>query len=461
MTTLLNKCLKNISDNELLHSGDTVIVAVSGGADSMALLDILSKLEEVRLNLVVAHLDHMLRGDDSDTDAAFVRDAALKYGLPFELRSSDIRRFSLQSKLSLEEAGRKARYEWFDEVALKYGARAVALGHHADDQAETVLMRLLRGAGTTGLSGISPGAGSRYIRPLLCCTRSEIEEYLRERNLPFRTDESNIDTRFLRNRIRHELLPSLESYNPSIRDRLVATAEILSDDEELLESVTEQSLNLMASVGKQRVDIDLPSLSAQLRGLRLRLYRRAIRAVKGNLDHITLKHLRHIDDLALSGKANSHFRLPGHLQVTKCYKTLAIATCDADADSGPFELLVEGPGLYPLPGGRQLSVTVEYGHPGNWKCLPPCKAYIDAASAPFPWIIRTFRDGDRFTPFGMKGSKKLKDFFIDMKIPLQTRRNIPLVVAGNKILWIAGLRLAEEARLTASEGAVIVAGLIE
>ncbi len=461
MATLLNKCLKTISDNKLLHRGDTVIVAVSGGADSMALLDILSNLEELRLNLVVVHVDHMLRGEESDTDAVFVREAALKYGLPFELRSIDIRNYSSKNRLSLEEGGRVARYEWFDEVASRYGARTVALGHHADDQAETVLMRLLRGAGTTGLSGISPGGGKRYIRPLICCTRSEIEEYLHERKLLFRTDASNCDTRFLRNRIRHELLPNLETYNPSVRDRLVATAEILSEDEELLESVTDQAFHRISFVSEQGVEMNIPPILAELRGLRLRLYRRAIRIAKGNLDHITLKHLRQIDDLALSEKANSHLKLPGHLLVTKCYKKLIIAIYTANADIEPFEVIIEGPGIYQLPGDRQLSVTVACGHPDNWKDLPACKAYIDAGSAPFPWVVRTFRDGDRFTPFGMKGRKKLKDFFIDMKIPLQTRRNIPLIVAGNNILWIAGLRLAEEARLTASAVKVIAAELIE
>jgi tRNA(Ile)-lysidine synthase len=459
MANLLNKVLKYISDNELLRSEDTVIVAVSGGADSMALLDILSNLKELRLNLVVAHLDHMLRGDESRGDVSFVRDAADQYGLPFELRSLDIRSFSLQRKLSLEEAGREARYAWFNEVAVKYAARAVALGHHADDQAETVLMRLLRGAGTTGLSGIPVRSGEKYVRPLLCCTRSEIEDYLIERNLSFRTDSSNNDTSFLRNRIRHELLPDLETYNPSIRDRLLATAGILSDDEELLKSITEQSFKQMAIVVGESVEIEIPALLVELRGLRLRLYRRAILSVKGNLDHITWKHLQRIDDLALSGKANSHFRLPGHLRIAICYNTLTIDAFGGNG-SGPFEILIDGPGVYPLPGCRQLILTAG-SPPENWKDLPACKAYIDACATPFPWIVRTFRDGDRFTPFGMNGSKKLKDFFIDMKIPLKTRRNIPLITANDKILWVAGLRLAEEARLTASAKSLIAAELIE
>ncbi len=460
MTHLLNRISKYISDKGLLHPGDTVIAAVSGGADSVALLHILKNLEELRLNLVIAHLDHMLRGHDSRGDANFVRDTASRYGLPFELRSMDIRRFALQRKLSIEEAGREARYAWFNEVAAKYAARAVALGHHADDQAETVLMRLLRGAGATGLAGIYPGSGSRYVRPLLCCTRSEIEAYLRERNLPFRTDSSNTDTRFLRNRIRHELLPTLETYNSSIRERLVATAEILSDDEELLELVTGQSFKNVADVREKLVRFKITDLVNELRGLRLRLYRRAIRAAKGNLHHITLKHLRKIDDLALSGKANSHFVLPGQLQISKCYNTLTISTCGADDGRRPFELVVEGPGLYQLPGGRQLSLTSSSA-PGTFKELPACKAYIDSGSAPFPWIVRTFRDGDRFTPLGMNGRKKLKDYFIDMKIPVHKRRSIPLIFAGDNLLWIAGFRLAEEARLTVSSESVIAAELIE
>lgn len=460
MYHLLHKVAKNIHDNNLLCTGDTVIAGVSGGADSIALLDILFSMKELGLRLIVAHLNHMLRGDDSEADATFVSEFAAKYNLPLESRSVDIYQFSLERKLSLEEGGREARYAWFDEIASKYGARAVALGHHADDQAETVLMRLLRGAGASGLSGMSPGAGGRYIRPLLCATRTEIEDYLRKKNIPFRTDETNSDTRFLRNRIRHELLPYLKTYNPSICDRLIATAQILSADETLLEAVTDQAFRRLAFTGRDEIIIDLQAIRTEPQGLRFRVYRKAINAVKGNLLHLSLKHLQLIDDLALSRKANAQISLPVHLIVTKSYQTLSMTSCLADRHADLPELLVEGPGIYPLHGNRLLSVS-ESQPPPSWKDIPPLKAYFDLDAAPFPWTVRTFRAGDRFVPLGMTGSKKLKDFFIDMKIPRQTRRNIPILVSNGRILWIAGLRVAADASLTPCTKAVMTAEVLE
>jgi tRNA(Ile)-lysidine synthase len=458
--SLLHKVAKNIKDNNLLRVGETVVTGVSGGADSIALLDILFSLKELRLRIIVAHLNHMLRGGDSDDDAAFVRDMALKYDLTFESRSIDVYRFSMENGLSLEEGGREARYAWFDEVAARTGAHAVAVGHHADDQAETVLMRLLRGAGTSGLSGMSPKAGGRYIRPLLCATRKEIEDYLQKRNIPFRNDGTNSDTRFLRNRIRRELLPYLKTYNPSICDRLIATAQILSADETLLETITDQAFHRLALMRNDEIIIDIPALLSEPQGLRFRVYRKAIRAAKGNLLHMTLKHLQLIDDLALSRKANSHAELPGHLKIAKCYQSLSIISSAADRHAGQPELLMEGPGVYPLQGNRILSITVGRP-PRSWKNLSPWKACFDLDAAPFPWTVRTFRAGDRFVPLGMSGSKKLKDFFIDMKIPPQDRRTIPLIVCNGRILWIAGLRTAADARLTAGTKAVIAAEVLE
>ncbi len=456
----MQKVSKYVVDNNLLRAGDTVVAGVSGGADSVALLDILCSLEELRLRVIVAHLNHMLRGRDSDADTAFVSDMALKYNLPFESRSVDVYRFSMENRLSLEEGGREARYDWFDDVAARNGAQAVALGHHADDQAETVLMRLLRGAGATGLSGMSPRAGGKYVRPLLCATRGEIEHYLRERNIPFRTDGTNSDTRFLRNRIRHELLPYLKTYNPSIRDRLNATAQILSADEALLETITEKTFHSLAVMKDDEILLDLSTLLCEPQGLRFRVYRRAIRAVKGNLLHLMLKHLQVIDDLALSRKANSYAELPGSLKVTKSYQTLSITSGDAVPPEEQPELVIEGPGFYPLHGNRLLSITVDRP-PRSLKSLPSWKAFFDMDAAPFPWTVRTFRAGDRFVPLGMTGTKKLKDFFIDIKIPPRDRRAIPLIVSKDRIIWIAGLRTAADARLTVGTEAAIAAEVLE
>jgi len=460
MHSFLHKVEKNIKSHNLLQAGDAVIVGVSGGADSVALLHVLHFLKDLRLRLVVAHLDHMLRSDDSDADAAFVRNLAEKYNLPFEMQSIDVHRFSMKNKLSLEEGGRVARYAFFDELASKYQANAVALGHHADDQAETILMRLLRGAGATGLCGISPKSAGKYIRPLLCVSRADIEDYLLKRNIPFRTDASNSDIRFLRNRIRHELIPFLETYNPAIRDRLVATADVLSADESLLESVTEQAFRRLTSIEVQGVIIDIPALQTEAGGLRFRIYRKAIHTAKGDLTHVTLKHLQQIDDIALSDKPNSSLELPGQLIITRSYRTMSVSTRCEGGNTEPFELVIHGPGSYRIPGKRLLRIEMS-DPPGNWKDVSPNMAFFDLHKAPFPWIVRTFRAGDRFTPLGMTGSRKIKDIFIDMKIPLKLRRNIPMLVSNGTVIWIAGLRIAANARVTTASRAVTTAEILE
>ena len=196
-------------------------MALSGGADSAALLDLLSRLPGYNLHLVAAHLNHSLRGVESDADEEFCRLLAARYAIPFEARRIDVRRVAEESRLNLEDAGRRARIELFDEIRIKYGATAVALAHHGDDQAETVLMRLLRGSGMTGLSGMAYRNARGYVRPLLDITRPDIEQYLRGRGLEWREDASNSDTAYLRNRIRHQLLPLLEEYNPDIRALLL------------------------------------------------------------------------------------------------------------------------------------------------------------------------------------------------------------------------------------------------
>jgi tRNA(Ile)-lysidine synthase len=460
MHSFLIKVEKYIKSNNLLQTGNTVIVGVSGGADSIALLDVLHSLKELRLRLVIAHLDHMLRGDDSDADAAFVRKIAGKYDLPFEMQSIDVNQLSKRNRLSLEEAGRVARHALFDQIFSKYEADTVALGHHADDQAETILMRLLRGAGATGLCGISPKSADKYVRPLLCVSREDIEDYLRKKNLSFRNDASNSDIRFLRNRIRHELIPYLETYNPSFRDRLVTTADILSADESLLESLTDQAFRRVAPIEDDGVIIDLPALLSEVQGLRFRIYRKAIHNAKGDLTHITFKHLQQIDDLALSMKPNTDMELPGQLLVTKSYRTMSVTTVERRGNAAPFEIVVHGPGSYPIPGNKILRITMS-GLPADWKKVTPDMAFFDKHKTPFPWIVRTFRAGDRFTPLGMTGTRKIKDIFIDMKIPLKQRQQIPLLESNDRVFWIAGLRIAADVRVTAETSDVTAAEILE
>lgn len=446
----LKKVAGAIREHGLFRCGDTVVVAVSGGADSVALLDLLVSLKELDLTLVVAHLNHCLRGPESDGDAAFVADLARRCGLPAEIGTADVRDISRQRKLSLEEAGRTARYEWLRDVAHARGADRVALGHHADDQAETFLLRLLRGSGTTGLCAMRPLTAGLYARPLLCLTRAEILSYLEERGLSFRVDASNDDRSFLRNRIRHECLPYLASYNPAIAERLNAAAEILAADEEVLESVIDQAFDRIAARADDAVALRLPLLKEERAGVRMRLYRRSVRELKGEVAGIAVSHLKQVDELAASNRSNGAVWLPCGLWALRCYDSLAFSPHRPDLAGGGWEIVVPHAGSYALPGGGTLTVRPA-PPPEDLRAPSRHRVYFSPTANPLPWTVRTFRPGDRFRPFGMTGTKKVKDFFIDEKVPLSERRRIPLLFCEQTLLWICGYRVAEAGRASSED----------
>lgn len=449
---MLKTVLAFIREHDLFRKGEKIVVAVSGGADSVALLDILASLEEYRLRLVVAHLNHQLRGTESDGDEAFVRDLAARYGIPCEVAIEDVLALSRSRKLSLEEAGRLARYRFFDSLAEKYDASAIALAHHADDQAETVLMRLIRGAGGGGLAGMAPKSG-RYVRPFLHVRRSAIERYLATRGLSFRTDSSNRDTAFLRNRIRHELLPLLSSYNPAISERLAGTGEILASDEAFLAGIAEERFARLANMEGDVLSLPLDELAREPRALLLRLLRRAILEVKGDLRALSYSHIASIERILSSSRAHATLMLPGGVVVKKSYGKIRFSASAGEAFV-PYEMIIEGPGTYRLPGGGELTVELA-SPPSDWRGVGNSIACIDPAAAPFPWTVRTFRPGDSIRPLGMGGSKKVKDIFIDRKVPLDARRCIPLLFAGQTLLWVAGVQRGDAALVAADTGEML------
>lgn len=443
---VLRKISGIIRENRLFSQGDTVVVAVSGGADSVALLDILSSLSELRLHLVVAHLDHGLRGTESDADAAFVEQLAARYRLPCNVQRVNVKEISKLRKLSLEEAGRNARYEWFDEVAKACSARAIALGHHADDQAETFLLRLFRGSGTTGLASMRLQASARYVRPLLLLTRAEILAYLERRGLAFRHDGSNDETVFLRNRIRHECLPYLRTFNPAISERLNNTAEALAADEAVLEKLVDGLFPRLSRTDSEEIVLDVTAVRPELPGLRYRFYRRALQLLRRDLAHIATIHLKQIDRLLHSARTQGELSLPGGFSVLRCYDELLFLPTEKKQKREAWEIRIEGPGRQLLPDGREISICLT-APPENWASVPSSRAYFDPAAVPFPWTLRTFRPGDRFRPFGMTGTRKVKDFFIDGKIPLSVRYRTPLLFAAGELIWVCGLRVSESGRI--------------
>lgn len=448
MQLVRKKVLNYIQGHELLSPGDKVIVAVSGGGDSIALLDILANLQGVPLRLVVAHFNHSLRGDESDGDELFVREVAAGYNLPCEIIRVDIKEVATAQGLSLEEAGRNARRAFLMALAEKYSAEAVALGHHRDDQAETVLMRLIRGAAASGLTGMRPKSPEGlFVRPILCLSREEISGYLHKGGMHFRVDSSNSDERFLRNRIRHELLPLLKSYNPAITERLNRTAEALAADEDLLELIVDAaSIRAISSASDHQI-IDLCMVKGEPKALRKRIYRQAIAGLKGDLRRVSSRHLEAIDRLATGRKGGGTVVLPCSMSVAREYNSLFFRHEVSEKAPLLEGVTVEQCGCYSLSNGATVSVEPVHGVMEDFRSPGKDMLFVDAEKFPFPWTVRSFREGDRFIPFGMKGGKKLKDFFIDRKIPAAKRRGVPLFFCGGEIFWVGGVQAAENSRV--------------
>lgn len=458
-TAMLRKVNSYIRAHRLVGPGDTIVVAVSGGADSVALLDVLAGLKSLKLRLIVAHLNHCLRGAESDGDEASVRKLAGNYGISFVTRAVDVRAMSKRGKMSLEEAGRLARYRFLREIAANCKARSVAVAHHADDQAETVLMRLIRGAGGSGLRAMTATTAGLIIRPLLSVTRSEIESYLDKKGLPYRTDSSNTDLNFLRNRIRQELIPFLKTYNPTITERLAATAVALAEDERVLEAVTTTAFANHGVVGPEGVTISVAGAHLEPRGIRIRMYRHALQQLKGDLSHISAAHLNDVDSLLLSRKPSGKVNLSCGITAMRQYERLILIGPDG-IQPEPYEFTLEGPCNYHIPGFGTVVVEVS-APPSSWKNVPANVVYLDMDAVPFPWQIRTFRAGDAFSPLGMGGTKKVKDLFIDRKIPLSIRRRIPLFFSGGTLFWVGGIMPSVSGRITGSTSSVLKVELAE
>jgi tRNA(Ile)-lysidine synthase len=451
-SSLIRSVRATIRRHSLFSPGERVVVAVSGGIDSMVLLDLLFSLDDYRLKLVVAHLNHLLRGEESEQDEEFVRESAGRYGIPCLVDRVDVRTLARSKKQSLEEAGREARHRFLEAVVRQQGAEAAALAHHADDQAETVLLRLLRGSGAAGLAGMSPRSGWK-VRPLLDATRGQITGYAAARGIAFRDDSSNTDRRFLRNRVRHDLMPVLAAYNPAIARTLAATAAILAADDDVLTGRAEQRFDLLATVSVGEILFPVAELLHDPDAVRFRLYRRAIRELKGDLRSISCRHLLDVDRLLLHEDPSCSVTLPRSLRAGRVYDSLrfslesAPGTCDG--------VRIDGSGSYPVCGGEL--VVAPAVPPFDPSSLLPTEMLVDLDAAPFPWTVRTFQDGDRMIPFGMTGSRKLKDILIDAKIPRHLRRSLPIICAADgTTLAVTGVRRSALAPVTGATGRAVL-----
>jgi tRNA(Ile)-lysidine synthase len=501
---LESRVIDFIHQHSLVFRGETVVVGVSGGADSVCLLHILAKRQkEVGIELHAAHLNHQLRGAESEADAEYVSNLATSLGIPLTIDRRDVSTYRARANSPLEEAAREVRYGFLAGVAREVGARRIATGHTRDDQVETILMHILRGSGTSGLSGLTPCSPMPYrsqtnpsqarpgdpliVRPLLDTSREETTAYCQEYRLDPRIDSSNLSLSFFRNRLRLHLLPLLRQYNPNVDQALLRLADIARGDSTFIEQQASELWGEMASQEHNVIHLDKKQVAELPIALQRQLLRAAIARLAGDTRDIEVSHIESARGL-LSKPVGKRLSLPHGLICYTEYDNLVITrpglgNAGPDIVEGeqygppsecplpplPDELPLKVPGETVLPGWQVIATIVRkpadegsyeprlYGHSEEPKrpkthTQDPLQGAIvadfDLHETGTDLFVRRRRPGDRFQPLGMRASKKLQDFMLDVKIPRSWRSRIPIVCSPQQIIWVAGWRIDDRVKTT-------------
>ena len=475
---ILKKVRQTIEKYNLFEPGDKIIVAVSGGADSVCLLNILNSLKkDLNISIHIAHLNHLLREKESERDAEFVRETAELLLLPFTIEKRDIKALKKKLKTSTQAAARTARIDFLQRLKNKINASKIALGHTLDDRVETVLINLIRGSGVSGIAGMD-FFNQKYsiIRPLMDITRKEVETYLSSKKIKFVTDSSNVKKNYLRNRIRLELIPLLEnSFNPQIRKRIADTAQILSAEDVYLETQAEEFFKFILTKGSNdlwsttklnRQDINELILNINLMKvipvpIVYRIIRKALWRLNSNITNLSFSHTDKVFSLITEGRTGASLNLPGKIKAQKLYNKIIFSKSDKKEFQSLKETKVAVPGKTKLLYlNKTLNTVVLQKNSVKFITKDKNLGLFDYQKVKLPLTIRNKRDGDRFIPLGMNKPKKLKDYFIDRKIPQQERKKIPLLVSDGEIMWVIGERISDKFKVTTSTKDVLLIGLV-
>jgi len=454
---------------KMVEGGDNILVSVSGGPDSVFLTHVLKMLAEVMdMRLFGFSLDHSTRGDQSGEDLKFVKGLYRDLDIKLFSKKVDVSRWCKKQKLSFQEGARKLRISLLREISEKHGINKIALGHNLDDNIETFLMRMIRGSGAKGLSGISP-TNDTFIRPLINTSREDIEDYLEKNNIEFCIDRSNLEDKYIRNRIRNRLIPFIKDNFPSdLVSSIKRSLEILRDEDTFLtyyalDILEESSISKKGSDNKKTIYIRIPikSIKSNPEAIRRRIVQAALKKILGNLENISYKNIE--DVIGLAGKEdgeNKWIKLRGTVIVFKINGILHMAdtgfTGEMETDVREYFKYVSGKTekekvsvIQEIKiGGRtflpKFNISVRSkltGDPGDYSQLSSSKSVMDFKKISPPLKVRSWEKGDKFFPLGMKGSKKLQDFFIDNKIPVNKRNKIPVFYDSDKIIWIGNMRI--------------------
>lgn len=437
-----------VQRHAMLQHGDVVLVGLSGGPDSVCLLQLLHGIQEkLALTLHAVYVNHNLRPDEVPAEISFCEKTCRELKVNFVLKSIDVAGQQRQHGLSRQEAGRDLRYKAFDEAAAEIGASKIALAHNADDQAETIFMRLIRGSGPKGLGGIPPKRG-KIIRPLIETERSLIEQFLVNEHRSYVIDSSNLKQDYLRNRFRLSVMPELKKINPNLLHTIGTTAAILQEEERYLEIIVTRTLmKLISRKTPHRIELFLSPLERLETVILRRVLRRAIDGTEG-LRGIGFLHIEDIIHLLKNGRPGDRIYLPKGMRVIREYAILTITSEEpvriADYLLRPEdEIAIVGAGVV-----IRASLEDAQGVPedlGDGKS----SVLLDAGKMTFPLTIRARKCGDFFYPHGFGKRKKLQDYLVDVKVPRDEREQIPVLLSGSDIIWIAGYRSDERFRPSA------------
>lgn len=429
---MIQRFIRYIQDNHIFNPTDTLLVGVSGGIDSVVLLDLLDK---AGFPIAIAHCNFRLRSAESDGDERLVAELAKKYDVPHFATSFDTAAYAEDHKISIEMAARELRYEWFETIRSAHHCDYIAVAHHRDDQLETFFLNLSRGTGLTGLTGMRPVNG-KIVRPLLFASREEIEKYRFENHLDFREDASNMSLDYQRNKIRHTLLPVMETLNPSFREGLIKTMGYLEDVAKICDWAIAQAWervvlrkgnDFLISIAELRLLDPLPTYLFEF----LKPY---------GFNNVVVGDIIS----ALDGISGKQFISPTHRLV---HDRVTLILSPITTGNKKHYYLEEGLKELTSPVHLKIAITEKNEH---FK-IPrtPQVACIDRDRINFPLLIRRWQQGDYFKPLGMDGFKKVSDFFIDLKLSLPDKENVWIVANGEQVVWIIGHRIDDRYKITA------------
>ncbi len=444
---------RTIDRYRLLERGDRLIVGVSGGVDSMVLLHLLNAWQErFDLSLIVAHVNHGFRPEESKREAELVQRESARLHLPFEYERFNVPEFQKGEGLSPQDAARRVRFQFFYDLLRKHRAQKIALGHHADDQVETMLLRLIRGSGLQGLKGMLPVRERRVIRPLLEVWRREVESFALENKIPFLSDSSNLKWDYLRNRIRLALIPFIEEkFQPHFKETLLRTSTILREEDDYLETGAEEAYQKIVQEAAQGLSFKWSEFQSLHRAVQWRVVRKMVERIS---DWGTVREdggradaFRVFQSLR-QRSASFGLEVAHGYCVEKRYDVVLLGKREVQSSS-PFEVDLRSPGRTLIKEIGKEAVVEEMGR-DQFRDYngPATTALMDYEALRFPLKMRSFRPGDRFCPLGVKGTQKLKDFFIDHKVPKFERLSVPLLISEEKIAWVAGYRIDERVKIT-------------